>query len=153
MKNLLIIFLLLLLIACKENTNNMKIIVYNSAQSEQIKLSKEDYQIVYSKLTNLFTNSSEVLRLFVQPSLIEKLKESANLIEFSFVDETKFNSKILGEELLNTILIPLSGDFIGNEKDPIITLFMSYSGEYSEPFRNKNGYSELLEIKRILDKY
>jgi len=151
MKSTIIILLLVLLIGCKKEMNIMKISYYSNFKVQNPKLSEKQQEEILNLVTDLISSSDDLLRLAVNDATIDQIKENETSFEIIFEEYNVFTSDKLGTEKIKKILFPLSGDFIGNEKDPVITIFLGDESYFSGPYRNYNGLEKLFKIKELVE--
>jgi len=89
--------------------------------------------------------------LFVSEQLIESLKTEEAVLEIIWDSPQVFPSEEFGDHQLTQVLLPLSGDYIGNSEDSVITLFIGgIAGYETGPLRYSDGYELLMQLKRRL---
>jgi hypothetical protein len=150
MYGLKIILLLVLIAGCKEGKTIMKIQYYNHGELQFPMLNVDLQNEILTLTRDLISNSSDILKLLVNDSRIEEIKQNEVSIEIIFEEHNLFTSDELGTEKVNKILFPLSGDFIGNTEDPVITIFLGDESYFSGPYRNEKGFDKLMELKKIV---
>ncbi len=92
-----------------------------------------------------------MLRLYVDEERIASLKRTDTVLEIIFDKPTLLKSKEFGEFSVERVLIPMSGDFVGNAADPVITLFPANDGYLTGPYRNPSGYPALMKLKALVE--
>ena len=146
------IFLLLVLFAgCKEGKTIMKIQYYNHGELQFSMLNVDLQNEILTLTRDLISNSSDILKLLVNDSRIEEIKQNEVSVEIIFEEHNMFTSDELGTENVKKILFPLSGDFIGNNEDPVVTIFLGDESYSSGPYRNEKGFDKLMELKKLVE--
>lgn len=150
-----LIFLLLLVFcsACKKGDQAIRLLYFEKGSKAEIVLSENDLNIVIRNVESLFLNTEDMLKLRVDSSTISGIISNASGVEFLFSKKHPFKSKEFGTFELNKLLLPFSGDFIGNEKSPVITIFPAANSYYSGPLRNPAGFVQVMEIRKIILKH
>jgi hypothetical protein len=152
MKKIIFVILLVLIIGCKEEKNFMKISYYSNSKVQNPKLSEKQQKEILNLVTYLISSSSDILKLLVNESRISEIKKNETAIEIIFEEYKIFTSDELGTDKVKKLFFPLSGDFIGNDEDPVITIFLGDESYFSGPYRNENGLETLNKIKSLVEK-
>lgn len=147
-----VLILLVLLLGCIEEQTTMKVNYYNLGNLNSPEIKEETQEKILVLATNLISNSNDILKLLVDESRIEEIKQNETAIEIIFEEYKSFTSDELGTDKVKKLLFPLSGDFIGNDEDPVITIFLGDDSYFSGPYRNKNGLETLNKIKALVEK-
>ena len=130
----------------------LRIFNYKNGVKTSVTLDASGYATVADILDMLFLGSSEALKLLVNDAKIEDIKKTESAVEIQLEKETIFKSTEMGQYNVDKIFLPFTGDFVGNDKDPIITVFAGDAkGYFSGPLRNPNGYAKLMELKALLE--
>lgn len=127
---------------------NFKLYYYKGDSIDEIKNSPE----IAKKIEELIFETTEILKLLVSSERVEMIKSNETCIEVIFEKRIRVNSKKLGSFKIDRLLIPLSGDFIGTEKSPVITIFLGDKNYMSGPLRNYNGLEKLNQLRLIIEK-
>ncbi len=128
----------------------MKIIYYKNGNEQNLDTSKLDTKEILIKLKELSENTTQIMRVYISEERLEAIKKEETGLEFILGKEIIINSPVLGKYSVKKIFIPLSGDFIGNEKSPVITVFLGKDEYYPEALRNMNGYNDLKYLENKL---
>lgn len=150
MSGIKIILLLVFLAGCKEEKTILNVNYYIHGEVQFPILNVDLQKEILTLITTLVSNSDDILKLFIIDSTIENIKQNETSIEIIFKEHNMFTSEKLGAEKVKKMLLPLSGDFIGNAEDPIITILLGDEEYFSGPYRNKNGFEKLMKIKNII---
>lgn len=130
----------------------MKISYYSNSKAQNPKLSVKQEEEILNLVTDLISSSNDILKLLVDESRIEEIKQNETAIEIIFDEYKIFTSDELGTDKVKKLFLPLSGDFIGNNEDPVITIFLGDESYFSGPYRNENGLETLNKIKSLVEK-
>ncbi|MFC1549727.1 hypothetical protein ACFL46_00355 [Candidatus Neomarinimicrobiota bacterium] len=145
------IFVIGCLISCSKNAKIRSVNYYENGKITKISLSAADKDKINKIISEFIYNSNDVLKLFVNEQLIESIKTEEAALEISWSSPQEIQSEEFGIHQLSLVLIPFSGDFIGNYEDPVITLFIGdLDGYITGPLRYSNGYAILMDLKRQL---
>ena len=129
----------------------MKITLYNKGEVMNYKLTSGDKEKVNEMVRNIFGGIDEVLKLYLSDERLEELKNSEEVLEIIYNEPFVFTTKEFGTFPVKKIAIPLTGDFIGNEDNPEITIITGEEEYDSTPFRNTTGYGLLMQLKELLE--
>ncbi|MCB9208491.1 MAG: hypothetical protein H6612_03525 [Ignavibacteriales bacterium] len=135
---------------CNDESKKMIIYYYNTGGQSIIEVDNKTEELIIEHITELFFNTSDRLRVHLNDNRITHLKENEEIIEIKFKSLQKFNSQLYGENSVNMVLFPLSGDLIGNAENPIITILVGEGNYNTGPYRNKAGLNKLNELKEII---
>lgn len=149
MNKALLIFLMLL-IGCKKETPEMEINYFDTGIKQSIKLNENAKESIFEIIDELISNSNDILKLLVNNSTIEEIKKNEKAIEIIFSKEQLFTSKELGAEKIKKLFFPLTGDFIGDNNDQVITIFLGEDEYFTGPYRNDKGFSKLKELEKLI---
>jgi hypothetical protein len=134
-------------LSCQEKRQDIKIIYYDKGKEIVIGSKLTGYDDLISATENLLVGSDDMLRLAVDPELIRKIKEQDSSIEVIFPHPTEFRISYFDKVVRpDRILIPLSGEFAGEEDNPLAVIFLGYPDYSSGPYTNHKGISELKQI-------
>ena len=96
--------------------------------------------------------TTDMLRLYVDTRRIRTLKETETVVEIVFNRGMEFESVQLGRFQADRVIVPLSGDFVGRDSDPVVTLFLaSGAGVISGPLRNHHGLADLRALQSLVE--
>jgi len=140
------------LFGCKEQEKNMKIFYFEKGKLIEIKNEKLDLSELNQLLKSMFSNTDDMLKLHVDSLRISQIMKNETGIEITFSEERLFNSKEFGSYKIRKLLIPFTGEFVGNEQSPVITIFAADTKYFSGPLRNSNGFNELNKLRQMIDK-
>jgi len=148
----LTLILIMLLIGCKNMEHNNTDIIYfeNGTETEINLTSAKDQEQFHQLINELILGTDDMLRLLVSQDRIDQLKKEASGIEVSFKDDIRLHSEEMGDHDVDKILIPFSGEFVGDYNDSMATIFLAKNGYISGPLRNTNGLPIVNEIKELL---
>lgn len=152
MKFLLLIVTMLSFNNCNKDSSTIQVYLYEKGIKIRLSESKLDIPLVNTLLNQLLENTNEYMRLYMDGERFESLKHEEVAAEFIFQHEMKVTSLLLGELKFRRILIPLTGDFAGNDKSSNMTLFIGNNDYFPEPISNETGYSFLLKLIAELEK-
>jgi len=121
---------------------------FNRGIYKKIKIQQpENY---YNILMELIRGTDEILKLLVSEERIDKIKHDESGIEIIFNESIRIHSQNLGIFKINKLLIPFEGYYVGNEKDPMSTIFIGDNGYMSGPLRNSKGFEHVKKIELLL---
>lgn len=147
MYKLLVFLFIILLLSCREQDKTMKIVYFEKGSSSELNNKEIDLKELDKQIRDLFFNTDDMLKLHVDSERISSIMKNDSGIEITFTKEQNFTSKEFGKMKVNKLLIPFSGDFVGNNSSPVITLFPANGDYYSGPLRNSRGLSQLMKIR------
>lgn len=150
MKKIAALILIYTLFGCKETSNKMVINYYINGNVRSIKPDDSDQEKVFGYLSDLYLNTTDRLRVHLGENRIQKIKESEEVLEIKIDSVISFISNQYGKTKADRILIPLSGEFIGNKHDQMITLLIGNGNYNTGPLRNNTGYGKLMELKKVI---
>ena len=152
MKFILLFFTAFTFFNCTKDSNDMQIYLYEKGGKTKLDNSLLNLAEIGILLNSIIKNADEFMRLYMDEDRFESLKKEESVAEFVFHEEINILSNQLGELKFKRILIPLTGEFVGNEKNLNITLFIGDDKYFPEPISNQNGYGDLLRLKQELEK-
>ena len=131
---------------------SLRALYYKDGKKTEITLDSLLCERVRRLVDTLSLDASETLKLLVDDERIEDLKKTETSVEILFKPEASFLSRQTGTFTADKIFLPFSGDFVGTDKDPIVTVFAGdKNGYFSGPLRNPNGYASLMELRALLE--
>jgi hypothetical protein len=133
-----------------DNPLEMKIIYFNAGKENKIELSKSDQKKISQILIRLFSKCTEGLSLYINEDRIKEIKKNNSGAEIILGKAAVFKTKSLGNYRINKLMIPFSGDFIGNEKAPVITIFGGEKEYFTPALINHNGLDKVKELENII---
>jgi len=141
------------LFQCQGDAKGMKAYTYaNGTKSEQ-QLTAPDQETVKTIIAELFKGTSDMLRVRVDDDRINDIRNKERAIEIVFDELQTFKSKDLGSFSIRRLFVPLTGDYVGDAKNPSATLFPANDdGFMSGPLENPNGYNALLRLDSVITK-
>jgi len=152
MKLFLLFLTTLTFFNCTKDSSDMMIYLYEKGEKTKLDNSSLNLAEISAVLNSLIKNADEFMRLYMDEDRFEYLKKEESAIEFVLEKETIIISAQLGKLKFKRILIPLSGDFAGNEKSANITFFIGDDKYFPEPINNNNGYNDLAKLKLEIEK-
>jgi hypothetical protein len=152
MKLFLLFLTALTFFNCTKDSIDMQIYLYEKGKKSKLDNKSLNLPEISGLLNSMIINSDEFMRLYMDEDRFEYLEKEESAVEFVLEKETVIVSSQLGELKFKRVLIPLSGDFAGNEKSANITLFIGDDKYFPEPINNKNGYSDLAKLKLEIEK-
>ena len=152
MKLFLLFFIAFTFFNCTKDSNDMQIYLYKEGEKTKLDNSLLNLSEISILLNSLIKNSDELIRLYMDEDRFEYLKKEESAVEFIIEKETVIISSQLGELKFKRVLIPLSGEFAGNEKSANIIFFIGDDKYFPEPINNKNGYGDLAKLKLEINK-
>ena len=136
---------------CSSGSGPLVLVYYREGKELQVPRDSFDPATVESTVRALFAGTTDMLRLYVDAERIASLKQTDTVLEVIFDKTTTLQSKEFGEVSVKRVLMPMSGDFVGNAADPVITLFPANDGYLTGPYRNPTGYPELMKLKALVE--
>ena len=130
----------------------MQIYRYDSGVKTKIDNSSLNLDEISILLNTIIKNTNEFMRLYMDADRFKSLKNDESVIEIILKEEISVLSNDLGELKFKKVLIPLTGDFVGDENSPYVTLFIGDEDYFPEPINNQNGYKDLIKLKAELEK-
>jgi hypothetical protein len=152
MKSFLLFFTVLTFFNCTKVSNDMQIYLYKKGEKIKLDNSSLNLSEINNLLNSLIKNANEFMRLYMDEDRFESLKKKEAVVEFIFKNEISILSNHLGELKFKRVLIPVTGDFVGNVKSANTTLFIGDDKYFPEPISNQNGYGDLLKLKLELER-
>jgi hypothetical protein len=149
---LIISFLIISLFGCNDGEKKMSINYFESGSQILVKCDNKTKAEIIEHLSELFLNTTDRLRVHLSENRINHLKATEKLIEIKLDSAITLNSIQYGDKRIDLILLPLSGDYIGDENDPVITMIVGNKTYSTGPYRNKNGLETLNKIKSLVEK-
>ena len=133
--------------------NSLRVLYYKAGEKTEITMDSLLYARVRRFVDTLFLDASETLKLLVDDERIEELKMHETVLEIVFDKTDSLRSERLGIFPSRKVLVPFSGDFVGDVESPIITIFAGDTDGYSSgPLRNPKGYPTLMELKSLVER-
>jgi hypothetical protein len=133
--------------SCRGKTRDIKIVYYTQGKEITIRSNLAGYAKLIIAAENLLVDSDDMLRLAVDSELIRKIKKKDSAIEVIFPHPTEFQISYFDKVVrLDKIFIPLSGEYVGEEDNPLAVIFLGYPDYSSGPYTNHKGVSELKQI-------
>lgn len=150
MKTLLYLLIVFLNFSCKHENIDMKIVLHKDGTSQALNLSSEATNRVNKLISDIFLGTDEVLKIYFSEERIEELKTAEEALEILYAEPILLPTK--GFDLLRVkkILLPLSGELIGNKVNPEITIIAGEEEYDSTPLRNIHGYELLMQLKILI---
>lgn len=148
----LLLFTAFTFLNCTKDSIDMQIYLYEKGEKTKLDNSFLNLTEIVILLNSMIKNADEFMRLYMDEDRFESLKKEESVVEFIFQKEVVIVSNQLGELKFKRALIPLTGEFVGNEKSPNTTVFIGDDKYFPEPISNKNGYVDLVKLKTELEK-
>ena len=98
------------LICGEQGNEGMKIYLYDKGQKTDIRLSSSEQTELLNLVNTLFSGIESNLRLHIDPSRVESIKNDNKALEIVFDEETELATKNIGTFKITNLMIPLSGD-------------------------------------------
>lgn len=136
---------------CSTDSGPLVLVYYRDGKEIRLPRESIDPAFVEGTIRSLFAGTTDMLRLHVDAERIASLKQTDTVLEVIFDKPTNIHSREFGELSVKRVLIPMSGDFVGNAADPVITLFPANDGYLTGPYRNPTGYPDLMKLKNLVE--
>lgn len=125
----------------------MKIVYYHKGEETILNPKLSEFPDLIKTTENLLINADDLLRLAVNSRLIQQIKSEESAIEVIFPKPIEltvtYNKNIIRPD---RILIPLSGEFVGEGENPAAVIFVGYPDYSSGPYTNNEGTEKLKNI-------
>lgn len=121
--------IVLMMTTCSNPRGHIKSIDYFN-KGEMSKVEEFDEDIILSGVKGLIKDANQTISMIVTPEFIEKIKNENECVEIVFDSPQTFHDNFLSETVIEKILIPLSGKYIGDIDSPSVIVFLG----------NKEGY-------------
>jgi hypothetical protein len=133
--------------SCKEKHQDIKVIYWHQGQETVLSSNLSEFMNLIKTSENLLLTADDMLKLIVDPELIQKIKKDESAIEIIYSKPVELTSNYNKETIHpDRILIPLSGEFVGKDENPPATIFHGYPEYSAGPYRNHKGFGELKKI-------
>lgn len=150
MKILLYLLIVFLNFTCKHENIDMKIVLYKDGTSQVLNLSSKENNQVNKIISDIFLGTTEVLKIYFGEERIQELKNAEEVLEIVYAEPILLPAKGFDSLRVKKILFPLSGELIGNNANPEITIITGEEEYDSTPFRNVHGYELLMQLKSLI---
>lgn len=121
--------LVLMMATCSNPRGHIKSIDhFNKGEMNHVEEFDED--IILSGVKGLIKEANQTISLIVTPEFIEKIKNENECVEIVFDSPQTFSDNFLSETVIEKILIPLSGKYIGNINSPSVIIFLGNRESY-----------------------
>lgn len=129
MKYIIILFFYFFIIGCKQmDISSFKILYFKNGQ--EIELDNYQSEKIIQNISKLFLGADQIIQQIVSEDFIKQVKEENEVIEISFTNVIELKSEKLGSYKIKKLLIPLSGDYVGNEEFPSVIIFAANDKGY-----------------------
>jgi len=133
--------------SCKEKHQNIKVIFYHHGQETTLDPELSGFWNLIKTAEDLLITADGMMRLAVEPELINKIKREERVIEIIYPKPVELN--INRNKLTihpDRLLIPLSGELVGEGENPQAVIFHGYPAYSAGPYTNRKGIGELEKI-------
>lgn len=138
--------------SCKKKAETVKVIFYHQGKESVVNSEQSGFSDLIKTAEDLLITADDMLKLEVDPELIKAIKKKDSAIEIIFPKPIELTSNYDRQSIHpDRILIPLSGEFVGEEENPAAVIFHGYPSYSSGPFTNINGIKELKEILQAME--
>lgn len=137
--------------SCKEKAEGVKIIFYHQGQETVVSPEQSGFLDLIETAKDLLVTADDMLKLLVDPELIENIKKKDSALEIIYPKSIELTSNYDKQTIYpDRILIPLSGEFVGEEENPTAIIFHGYPAYSSGPYSNSKRIKELKEILQAM---
>jgi len=137
--------------SCKEKAEGVKIFFYHQGHETVLNPEQSGFLDLIETTEALLVTSDDMLKLDVDPELIKEIKKKDSAIEIIYPKSIELTSNYDKQTIYpDRILIPLSGEFVGEEENPAAIIFHGYPAYSSGPYSNSKGIKELKEILQAM---
>jgi hypothetical protein len=134
-------------LSCKEQRQDMKIIYYHRGEEIILNPTLTGFTDLIKTVENLLINADDMLRLAVEPEMINKMKKEERVLEIIYPNPIELTINRNRDTIHpDRLLIPLSGEFVGKNENPPATIFHGYPEYSAGPYSNHNGLEGLNKI-------
>lgn len=133
--------------SCKEKHQKVKVIFYHHGQETTLDSELSGFWNLIKTAEDLLITADGMMRLAVEPELINKIKREERVIEIIYPKpiELYINRYRLTIHP-DRFLIPLSGELVGEGENPRAVIFHGYPAYSAGPYTNRKGIGELEKI-------
>ncbi len=133
--------------SCKEKAESVKIIFYHQGQETIVNPEQSGFSDLIKTAEFLLITADDMLKLLVDPELIENIKKKDSALEIIYPKPIELTSNYDKQTIHpDRILLPLWGEFVGEEENPSAVIFHGYPAYSSGPYTNSKGIGELKNI-------
>lgn len=130
----------------------IQILIYKRGEEKSLNPESPRFHELQKHAEDLLSTADNLLRLAVTPETIREIQSSEFSIELVYREPKAFVIPFNQTTLRPyRILIPLTGEFGGEEGKAIATLFHGYPEYSGGPYRNSSGLSEIRRILRLMN--
>lgn len=134
--------------SCKEKHQDVKVIYWHQGQETVLSSNLSGFMDLIKTSEYLLLTADDMLKLIVDPELIQKIKKEESAIEIIYSKPVELTSNYDKDTIHpDRLLIPLSGEFVGGGENPQAVIFHGYPAYSAGPYTNSEGIGKL---KRIL---
>lgn len=138
--------------SCKKKKESIKIIFYHQGQETILDPELTEFFDLIKTAEILLVTADDMLKLMVDPELIEKIKKKDSALEIIYPKPIELTSDYDKQSIHpDRILIPLSGEFVREEENAPAVIFHGYPAYSSGPYTNSKGMKELKEILEAME--
>lgn len=116
-----------------------------------IPVEMKDSDQFFNLVNDLILGTDETIKLLVSTEQLETIRQTEACVEIVFQKAVFVRSRKLGIFRIDRILIPFEGEFVGEETDPTLTVFLGKGTYFSGPIRNSQGFGFVQEIRALLE--
>lgn len=132
--------------------NGIQIIFHRNGEEKTIDPQLPGFRKLARACEELFTTSDDVLRLIVTGETISSIRNGERAVEIRYRESRDFIMDLNGSVLRpSRLLIPLSGEFGGEQGDAPATIFHGHPDYSAGPVTNSGGSGPVKRILRELD--
>lgn len=134
-------------LSCKEKGQDIRIVFYQNGQGTTINPKRSGSEDLVTSMENLLINADDIIRLAVDPELVNKIKKEERVIEIIYPNPIELTINRNRDTIHpDRLLIPLSGEFAGDLENPQAVIFHGYPAYSSGPYANRKGVAEIIGI-------
>ncbi len=138
--------------SCKEKGQDVKIIFFSQGQKTILNPELSGFLDLIETAKDLLVTADDMLKLMVDPELIKEIKKKDSAIEIIYPKSIELTSDYDKQTIYpDRILIALSGEFVGENKNSPAVIFHGYPAYSAGPYTNSKGIRELKEILRKME--
>ncbi len=141
------------ILQCEGDSKGMKAIYHKGGNAVACRLSPADQNTALAMLNELFAGTDDMLRVRVSDQLLDRIRTTETVLEFTFDKPSAFTSRTYGKYAVRRLLLPLTGDYAGSANDSVATVFVANeAGFISGPLRNSQARPVLLKLQVLLSR-
>jgi hypothetical protein len=128
----------------------MKLAYYHHGKKSDLHLSRAEQSKLLALVSELFDGANDMLRVYVDDERMDGLRKKETCLEIFLRSTLTLTSREGRTYVVRKIFIPLSGDFVGTEKEPLATIILGDDGYLSGPLNNPAGSPILRTIQELI---